>query len=339
MQFVRQVNLVSDQEGKANNTDPNLVNAWGLAFGPTGAAWVSSAERGLSQVYDGEGNLLLSVGIPPAPGDEEANPTGQVFNSFEDKFGGDRFIFVTENGTISGWQPASENSAVLRVDNSGNDAIYKGVTLLQSEGQTFLYAADFHNRRVDVFDENYQPVSCHIKAFADPDLPDNYAPFNVMAYRDHIYVTYAQQDEEGEDDVTGPGFGFVDVFDAMGGSRVRLISDGALNAPWGMAFMPSDPESTTVRMLIGNFGDGRINTYDLTFDSEHGIQAQGMGPLMDAPNHPLEIDGLWAIAFGPGVGGFEKTDLVFTAGPEEEEHGLFGKLVMAPRKHHDHDHK
>jgi len=322
VEVVKQENIVSDQPGKAKATDPNLVNAWGLAFNPAGGPfWVSSAERGRSQVYDEDGNLLLSVAIPPAPGaDPETNPTGQVFNPKMSAFFGDTFIFVTENGTIAGWQKDFGTTAHLRVDRSKHEANFKGVALVQVKGRSRLLAADFHNARVDVFDEHYRQVRHHGQFF-DPTLPPGYAPFNIVVRGALVFVSYAKQDADAEDDVAGPGNGFVNVFDADGDARMRLISRGALNSPWGMAFTkPGDDFS--VRMLVGNFGDGRINVYRLAFDDDFRLKATLLGPLGDAPDHPLVIDGLWALAFQ------EADELYFTAGPEGETHGLFGKLIF-----------
>jgi len=325
VQVVEQVNLTSDQPGKAANTDPNLVNAWGMAFVPGGPVWVNSAEKGLSEVYNSDGLPVFTVTIPPAPGGSEAHPTGLVFNPV-DAFKGDRFIFVTEDGTISGWQPNGETMAELRVDNSGSEAIYKGVTLSQSGKSVRLLAADFHNRRIDVFDDQYNPVAMKHDAFLDPNLPPNFAPFNVLAKGQLVFVTFAQQDDAGKDDVAGAGLGYVDVFDRDGDAVMRLVSRGALNAPWGMAFMPPG-DDLSVRLLVGNFGDGRINVYRLSFGDDFRLRADLQGTLGDAPDHPLQIDGLWAIGFGSGVNGFSASDLYFTAGPEDETHGLFGRLA------------
>jgi uncharacterized protein (TIGR03118 family) len=322
---VTQVNLVSDQAGKAEVTDPDLVNAWGMAFNPAGPIWISSAEKGRSQVYDDDGKLLLSVAIPPAPGaDPETNPTGQVFNGTAGTFGDDKFIFVTENGTIAGWQPANGNTAVLRFDGSKYQANYKGVALSRVKGRSRLLAADFHNGRLDVFDDQYRPLHRRGR-FSDPTLPDGYAPFNVVAKGPFVFVTYAKQDAEGADDVKGDGHGFLDVFDADGDARMRLVSRGALNSPWGLAFMkPADDLS--VQMLVGNFGDGRINVYRLAADDDFRLNAKLMGTLGDAPDHPLVIDGLWALGFDAD----SQSELYFTAGPEDETHGLFGKVVFPP---------
>jgi uncharacterized protein (TIGR03118 family) len=324
IEVVKQVNLVSDQPGQAAKTDPNLVNAWGLAFNPAGGPfWVSSNGKGLSQVYDDDGNLLLSVAIPPAPGaDPETNPTGQVFNGKASAFDGDAFIFVTENGTIAGWQKPFGTTAKLRVNRSGQEAIYKGVALSQVKGRSRLLAADFHNNRVDVFDEHYRPVH-HKGQFTDPTLPAGYAPFNVVARGAFVFVTYAKQDDAAKDDVKGAGHGFIDVFDADGDVWMRLVSRGVLDSPWGMAFTkPADDFS--VEMLVGNFGDGRINVFRLAFDDDFRLSAKLQGTLGDAPGHPLTIDGLWALAFDPK----EADELYFTAGPDDENHGLFGRLVF-----------
>jgi uncharacterized protein (TIGR03118 family) len=325
--LVSQVNLVSDQPGQARTLDPNLVNAWGLAFAPAGRAWVSSNEKGKAQVYDGDSNLVLSVEIPPPHGQTESHPTGQVFNGLPGTFKGDLFIFVTEGGTIAGWQPNSPTRARTRVDNSARGANYKGVTISKVDGRVRLYAADFANARIDVYDEHYRPIR-HPDRFVDPTLPPGYAPFNVLARGPFLFVTYALVGEEG-DDVPGPGNGFVDVFDADGDQRLRLISRGALNAPWGLAFGRAE-DDFSLRLYVGNFGDGRINVYRLFLGDDFRLAARGEGPLADAPNHPLSIDGLWAISFGPGAGGFSASDLYFTAGPDDESHGLFGKLVFTP---------
>jgi len=243
-----------------------------------------------------------------------------VFNDQVKAFKGDRFIFVTENGTIAGWQGGT--AAVLRADNSRREANYKGVAISRVKGHSRLLAADFHNGKIDVFDEEYRPLH-RWGRFTDPNLPPGYAPFNIVTRGSFVFVTYAKQDADRADDVRGAGNGFVDVFDADGDARLRLISRGALNSPWGMAFtQPGDDFS--VRMLVGNFGDGRINAYRLALDDDFRLSAKLLGTLGDAPGHPLVIDGLWALAFE------EEDELYFTAGPEEETHGLFGKVVFGP---------
>ena len=340
-----QRNLVSDEEGVAKMMDSNLKNAWGLAFNPAGAAWVSAAETGLSPVYDAGGNVRLTVTIPVPEGVKKvASPTGQVFNGVKDDFKGDTFIFVTEQGTIAGWQPSNETMAVLRVDNSkGKDhAIYKGVTIANTrkgddrkgdwpKGDVRLIATDFHNNKIDVYDDNYRPIRLHKDAFRDEALPKGYAPFNVAVHDAMVLVTFALQDKDAEDDVAGPGNGFVDVFDLNGRLLDRLISRGELNAPWGLAVTPQVKHEPS-KLLVGNFGDGRINVYSLSIDKRK-VDAKFVGPIVDQKRRPISIDGLWAIAYGPGAAGFDADELYFTAGPDDEKHGLFGKLVFDKGKH------
>jgi uncharacterized protein (TIGR03118 family) len=328
-----QTNLIADQPGSATMIDTGLVNAWGLAFNPSGVAWLSANGSGLALAYDAAGNSKIRVTVPPPPsGQSPSAPTGQVFNGNASAFKGDVFIFATEDGTISGWQPTDTTNAVLRVDNSGNKAVYKGLTISSMDGTILLLAADFHNNRVDVFDMNYQPAP-RSGAFVDPCLPAGYAPFNVLAHRGQILVAYALQDADAHDDVKGAGNGFVDVFDNDGRFKGRLISRGALNSPWGMAFMASTTEITSPRaqpkerLLVGNFGDGRIDAYDVSLTGR-SMEATFLGPIVDATGTAIVIDGLWSIAFGPGSGGFAATDLFFTAGPSDEKHGLFGRLTF-----------
>ena len=220
-----------------------------------------------SQVYDDSGKVLLSVTIPPPNGGMPPSaPTGQVFNrQASSAFMGDLFIFATEDGTIAAWQKANAGTAVLRADNSASMAIYKGVTIaapLTQFGRVQLYAADFHNNKIDVFDDQYMPVTS-LGNFTDPNLPAGFAPFNVRGVGPLLLVSYAKQDEAGEDDVKGPGNGFVDVFSAEGFFLQRLISGGQLNSPWAMLFAP-DKDRASVDIAIGNFGDGMINIYNLS---------------------------------------------------------------------------
>jgi uncharacterized protein (TIGR03118 family) len=325
VEVVNQVNLVSDQSGVAKTTDPNLVNAWGLAFAPAGRAWVASNGKGLVQIYDSTNKVVLSVTIPPPHGATETSPTGQVFNATR-AFRGDRFIIVTEDGTVTGWQPSTPSHAFLRVDNSRSGAVYKGVALGTLNGKSRLFATDFHNNKIDVYDEHYQPVHTGDR-FADPGLPSNYAPFNVVAKGPFLFVTYAQQNDERHDDVKGPGHGFLVVYSMDGSQHRRLVSRGALNSPWGMAFEPPS-DDFSVRLWVGNFGDGHVHAYRVFVGDDFRLTASLEGALGDKPNHPIAIDGLWAIVFGPGQGGFSGTDLFFTAGPDDESHGLFGTLVF-----------
>jgi uncharacterized protein (TIGR03118 family) len=328
---VTQENIVADQAGKANATDPVLKNAWGLAFNPAGPAWVSANGSGTSQVYDDSGKVLLSVTVPPPNGGMPPSaPTGQVFNrQASSAFMGDLFIFATEDGTIAGWQRSNAGAAVLRADNSASMAIYKGITIaspLTALGRVQLYAADFHNNKIDVFDDQYMPVTS-LGNFTDPDLPAGFAPFNVRGVGPLLLVTYAKQDEAAEDDVKGPGNGFVDVFSAEGFFLQRLISGGQLNSPWAMLFAPDSNDRASVDIAIGNFGDGKINIYNLSVKNLR-VDARLEGALGDTSGKPLVIDGLWALEFGSGQSGFEADEIYFTAGPNDEANGLFGSLAF-----------
>lgn len=336
--IVEQVNIVSDQSDAGAATDPDLVNAWGLAFNPKGVAWVSANGKGLAPAYDSNGNSKIKVTIPPPDGGQPPSaPTGQVFNDVVSNFGGDVFIFATEDGTIAGWQPSAGNTAVIRADNSGGNAVYKGLASGMLAGQPRLFAADFHNKKIDVLDRYYKAVTDH-HGFSDCQLPKGFAPFNVMVRDDLLFVTYALQDEAAKDDVKGAGNGYVDVFDLEGRLLDRLISQGVLNSPWGMAFVSgssapckaSSPctKGETFKLLVGNFGDGHINVFTVARQGLD-VKATSVGPLIDAmTGQALVIDGLWALVFGPGAAGFAAQDLFFTAGPTDEQHGLFGKLIF-----------
>jgi uncharacterized protein (TIGR03118 family) len=328
---VTQTNIVADLAGQAAVTDPHLKNAWGLAFNPSGPAWVSANGNGTSQVYDGSGNLKLEVTIPPpAGGMPPSAPTGQVFNTTASSaFMGDLFIFATEDGTIAGWQPSDGGTASLRADNSGGGAVYKGVAIaspLTAGGRVQLFAANFHAGTIDVFDDHYAPITS-LGGFRDSSLPAGFAPFNVLGLGPVVLVTYAKQDADAHDDVAGAGNGFVDVFSAEGFFLQRLISGGHLNSPWGVVFAP-DRDQAAIDLAVGNFGDGMINIYNLSLKGL-SIEATWEGALGDSSGNPLVIDKLWAIAFGSGAGGFAADQIYFTAGPNDEMNGLFGSLAFS----------
>ncbi len=325
-QRVTQTNLVSDVPGWAATVDPNLVNSWGIAFGPTSPVWVADNGTGLSTLYTGTGSIVpLVVTIPPPQGVmDHSAPTGVVFNgtgsftvSDGGKSGSALFIFDTEDGTISGWSPAVTTKHSIRVvDNSGMDAIYKGLAIGTTEKGSFIYATNFHSGWVEMYDSNFQWV----KNFTDMEVPEGYAPFGIQNINGKLYVTFAKQDEAKEDDVAGPGFGFVSVFDLNGNKLKRLISRGALNAPWGLALAPSDFGRFSGALLVGNFGNGWINAYNVSTGAL-------LGHLLNPNGTPLAIDGLWGLAFGTGGPSGPTNTLLFTAGPDHEEHGLFGALT------------
>jgi uncharacterized protein (TIGR03118 family) len=321
---VEREDIVSNLAG-AKAQDPDLQNAWGLAFSARGTAWVSANGTGLSPVYDDSGkHVIPNVTIPVAAGETPPSaPTGQVFNGNAGSFNGDNFIFVTEGGTISAWQPSDVSNAVLRVDNSGSGAIYKGVTIAAHASGDRLYAADFHGGAIEVYDATYERVDSAAGAFQDPQIPEGFAPFNVKAINGSLFVTYAKQDQDKEDDVKGAGLGYVDVFDLDGTLMSRLVSGGDLNAPWGLAVAPKGYGSLGGRLLVGNFGDGKINVYKFDLSSAAAVSE---GVLGDEDGNAIVVDGLWALEFGNGAGDFSTTDLYFTAGPNDEADGVFGEL-------------
>lgn len=320
---VVQTNLVSDVAGHAYVTDPQLVNPWGVSASPTGPFWVSDNHTGLSTLYNGAGVKQGLVVTVPGVGGAAGSPTGQVFNgtgSFALPNGGNAvFLFASEDGTISGWNPAGGASAVTAVNPLGG-ASYKGLAVSGSGAGARLYGANFGQGRVDVFDGSFGLVGSG--GFVDPNLPAGYAPFNAQTIGNSVYVTYALHGANG-DDVPGAGHGFLDVYGTDGTFQRRLVSGGALNSPWGMAIAPAGFGSFGGDLLVGNFGDGMIHAYDpLTGAAE--------GALLAADGTPLAIDGLWSLDFGNGGKGGASNALYFTAGPDDEAHGLFGSLTAVP---------
>jgi uncharacterized protein (TIGR03118 family) len=311
-------NFQSDIAGVAQHVDPNLVNPWGMAASSGGTIWVSDNGTGVSTLYHQDGTAVsLVVEIPTAARNRGVgNPTGVVFNStsfFQVTLNGNsqpaRFIFVSEDGSISGWSPALDQThAIIAVDHGtnrgSNRAIYKAATLGVANGHNFLYVTNFHSGHVETYDENFQQVNP--SGFADATLPAGYAPFGIRNFNDEIFVAYALQDAKKEDEVAGPGNGFVNVFDTSGNFLRRLISNGNLNAPWGLALVEDE-------LWVGNFGDGKINNYDPTTGAF-------LETISRADGTPIQLDGLWdLLPLGDGV--------YFTAGIADEEHGLFGIIT------------
>ncbi|HJW55234.1 MAG TPA: TIGR03118 family protein [Burkholderiaceae bacterium] len=332
--FYQQLNLVSDGANPADNTDPNLINSWGIAFNPFGPVWVADNGTGVSTLYDGNGKpQSLVVQIPsPANGSGSGTPTGIVFNastgfvvSQGGASGASKFIFTTEDGVIAAWAPNVDATHAIRmVDNSvATGAVYKGLALSANGDGNLLYAADFHNNRIDVFDSSFKPVTLPAGAFSDPNLPYGFAPFGLQAIGGDIYVSYAKQDAAKHDDVAGVGLGFIDVYDPNGTLLKRLVSQGSLNSPWGMALAPAGFGKFSGRLLVGNFGDGLIHAYDIA-------TGDPAGTLKDAGMRPIQIDGLWGLAFGNGFDKQPVNTLFFTAGPGDEKQGLYGRIDVAP---------
>jgi uncharacterized protein (TIGR03118 family) len=264
-------------------------------------------------------------------------PTGTVFNQDAADFLADKFLFATEDGTIAGWQ--SGDTAVLRVDNSASSAVYKGIAIANTTllHPARIFAANFRAGTVDAFDADYKPVACSGR-FVDHDLPSGFAPFNVMVVeRSLVLVTYAKQNDAKHDDVAGPGNGFVNVFDLDGTRLARLISQGPLDSPWGMAIVPDAFGNLGDTLLVGNFGDGHIHAFQIARDSQQEMEQQGqeqsiraelLGSVGDTQGAPLAIDGLWALQFGVDAGGFSSNTLYYTAGPVHETQGIFGMLAL-----------
>jgi uncharacterized protein (TIGR03118 family) len=316
----RIVNLVSNQAGVAQNQDPNLINGWGIAHAPGGPLWVSDNGTGKSTVYDRVTGQKQSLTVT-IPGGEN---TGTVYvpadNDNDVDFpvtengttGASIFIFVSEGGLISGWNPnVDANNAVVAVDMSGQDASLKGVAV--SPGRENLYVADFHNNKVLRFGEQFQLEG----SFTDPDLPNRFAPFNVAVLGGNVYVAFAKRERNGDDEVAGNGLGYVDVFTRGGRLQRRLIANGPLNAPWGMMFAPKNFGQFGGALLVGNFGNGRINAFDRTTGAF-------LGGLTKPNGKPVRIDGLWGIEPGPN-----STDITFAAGPDDESNGLMGLIEVA----------
>jgi len=327
-QFYKQHNLVSDGAVPADLVDPALVNAWGLAASPTSPWWVADNGTDKSTLYNGYtgAKVALTVSVPGAP-------TGIVFNGGSGfvipAHGTARFIFAGEDGTISAWSGGTQ--AFVVVDNSAAGAVYKGLAIARTVSGDFLYAANFHTGAVDVFNATFAPVVG--AGFRDPTLPAGYAPFGIQNLGGAIYVTYALQDAEGHDDVPGEGHGYVNAFDTAGNLLRRVASSGPLNSPWGLALAPADFGKFSSDLLVGNFGDGRIHAFDPRLNQAGEFQHRG--PLHSTEGRPIEIEGLWGLGFGNGGGAGPTTTLFFTAGPFDEQHGLFGSLVVAGPTGHD----
>jgi uncharacterized protein (TIGR03118 family) len=323
-----QTNLISDIPGVARITDPNLVNPWGVAEFPGGPLWVADNNANVATVYTGDvgGTPLTSPGlVVKIPG---GAPTGQVFNGTSGfvvhhglQKGPAKFIFSSENGDITGWNPAvggtgTATSTTAELAVSVPHAVYKGLAIVGHR----LYATNFHSGHVDVFNSRFHRVRKE-GAFTDRALPDGYAPFGIASIGDKLYVSYAKQNAQRHDDLAGPGRGFVDLYSRGGKLLKRLIHRGMLNSPWGMVIAPAMFGSFSNDLLVGNFGDGAINAYDPSTGAFRGA-------LKNTDGNPIVIQGLWGLILGNGVAGTPQT-LFFTAGIADEAHGLLGAINLA----------
>jgi uncharacterized protein (TIGR03118 family) len=339
-----QNNLISNNTATipAAHEDPTLLNPWGIAFFPGGPFWINDNGSGLSALYQGNGKGFLgmnpapSVTIPTPSSTGTSAPTGIVANSsFGFVLKGNSmpalFIFDTEDGTISAWNlplgvspMGASTMAELEVDNSAEPcangttgAVYKGLALGANSTGVFLYATNFRCGTVDVFDSTFTPATL-TGNFQDSHIPSGFAPFGIANILGNLVVTYAEQNATKHDDVAGPGNGFVDVFDTNGNLIERLVKHGHLNSPWGIALAPANFGSLSGKLLIGNFGDGRINAYE-------PVTGQFVDEVQDANGKAITIDGLWSLTFG-GAAASDPGSLYFTAGPNGETDGLFGEI-------------
>lgn len=347
-QNYQMTNLVSDGSVEAPHTDPNLVNAWGLSRSSTSPFWVSDAGTGKATLYDGTGTpSSLVVTIPPFdPNTPAGSPTGTIFNgnqAFPLQPGVfSTFLFATADGTISGWNPnVDRNNAIIKVKQPRSS--FTGLTQATLYGSQYLYAANFHTGRIDVYDSNFNRVFLGREAFTlDSDRDDFYsghgawqsartegedfglfrhmAPFNIQNIGGTLFVTFAQQDAMRQFDVPGPGLGLVASF-TPAGKLIRVYQHGPfLNAPWGLVAAPSDFGGFSHALIVGQFGSGEIVAYNIT-------TGEFIGKALDPSGNTIAIDGLWALSFGNGGTAGPLNTLYFTAGPNNGTHGLFGSLT------------
>jgi uncharacterized protein (TIGR03118 family) len=336
LQQYKQTNLVSSQAGVAENVDSDLVNAWGMSRSSGSPWWISDNGTGKSTLYDGEGikqGLIVTIPTGDPTVSPTGTPTGTVFNGSSLDFllapgKPALFLFVTEDGTISGWNPGVNPSAAVITVNLKSKSVFKGVAVAQARefgpSRTFLYVADFRKGRVQVYDTSFNRVLMPPDRFTDYWLPDGYAPFNIQNIGGNLYVAFAQQDATKHDEVAGPGRGFVDVFSPSGRLLQRLEHGPWFNAPWGLALASGDFGLYSHDVLVGQFGTGEI----LAFDP---VTGRFKGKLLDESSQPITIDGLWGLSFGNGGTAGSATALFFTAGPNDESNGLFGTLTAVQK--------
>jgi uncharacterized protein (TIGR03118 family) len=343
-QFYAQHNLVSDVLGAADVQNSNVVNAWGLDAGPATPWWFSDNGKGKTTLFRVNTGSIVTTFTVPGAGGEQGVPTGLVFNGgpgFVINNGGGTsaafFIFSGEDGTISAFRGNPIITVVPNPNALDHGAIYKGLAIDSRTAGTHLYATDFHNGKIDVFDTSFHLVTLSGN-FSDPTLPPGFAPFGIQNIGGTLYVTYALQNADATSDVAGPGNGFVDAYDLSGNLIRRVASGGELNSPWGLAMAPDDFGRFSGDLLVGNFGNGRIHVFDPTNLTSSG-EFEPIGLMHSDAGKPIKIDGLWALQFGKGTTSSSAngltTTLFFTAGPDGENHGLFGTLTLAEPPGHN----
>jgi uncharacterized protein (TIGR03118 family) len=323
--------LTSDGSVAAANIDPNLKNAWGLAESKTSTIWNSDNNTKKSSLHDGNGvTQSLVVAIPPNAAGALAGPTGMVNNpsttDFQISSGGKTaaavFMWATDAGTIAAWSPnVLPTDAVNAFDDQTGGAVYKGLTVASNNGANFLYAADFHNKKVDVFNNTFTKVQL-AGSFTDPNLPAGFSPFGIQAIGTSVFVAYAELGPDGKTQVAGAGLGVVDQFDTAGNFVKRLVTAGVLNAPWGMVQAPANFGAASGQLLIGNFGDGALNMFNPTTGALEG-------PLLQTNGTPFVQKGLWGLLFGNDTNNQPSNTLFYSAGPTPTT-GVFGRIDLMP---------
>jgi uncharacterized protein (TIGR03118 family) len=343
-----QTPLASSVPGLAMHLDKDLLNPWSFYLTPNGQFRISANNAGNSPLLNAAGAELGQAVLlqPPlgSPAGTTTAPDGVVLNTTSDFVISDdgrtdpaTAIFSTEDGTLVAWNPKVDSvEGHLVADLSAAGAVFKGLALGVSGGKNFLYATDFRHGTIDVFDKNFDQVSL-AGSFTDPTtgagaIPSDFAPFGIQNINGTLFVTYAKQDAAKHDDVEGPGNGFIDEFDTSGHFIMRFASQGTLNSPFGMAVAPAGFGRFGGDLLVGNFGDSRVNV----FDPSTGVF---LGQLTDTAGNPLvlngnfketDLKGLWGISFGNGHGGAGANTLFFAAGINQENDGLFGRVDFAP---------
>jgi uncharacterized protein (TIGR03118 family) len=314
--------LLSDGNIQAEHVDPDLVNPWGIAFNPVGFSWVADNGSGKSTLYDGNGVKQSLVVAIPGAGGATGTPDGILFNSSQDfkvtengKTGAAAFIFSSEDGIISGWSPSVDSTHAI-VAHQNPTGVYKGITMASTASGNRLYATDFHNNHVDVLDASFNLISVP-GDFVDPVLPPKFAPFGIANIGGLIYVTFTKQDADAHDDV--PGRGVVDVFDTDGNFLHRGTAQAGLSSPWGVAMAPADFGHFANRLLVSNFGSGQISAYDPK-------TGHLLGYVRNTDGTKFKVPGLWGIAFGNDQQSQPHNALFWSAGPDHEAHGAYGRL-------------
>lgn len=340
--------LVTDKQevvATATVIDSNLQNPWGIAIAPGLPFWIADNNSNVATLYSGTGAIEtdeatgsddVGVAIPASAAAVQANPTGQVYNGnggflVQTKSGPESALFMYdgEGGTVAAWAQDSGASAVTVYDdgvtNGADHAVYKGLALGTVNGAQYLYATDLHNGKIDVFDTNFSKPLAMQGKFIDAGIPSGFVPFGIAAVSGQLYVTYAMRDAAKHDEIPGAGLGYVDIFDFNGSLVSRFASAGVLNAPWGIAVAPAGFGSYSGDVLIGNFGDGKINVFAANASS----LARSVGPLTAGNGQPLMVPGLWSLVFGNGDSDKPRTTLFYTAGFADQTDGVFGGITFS----------